>query len=460
YLPILPMVLVNGAEGIGTGWSCKLPNYNPEDIVNNLLRRMRGEEYEKMHPWYNGFKGEIIEESEGSYKVTGIIEQIDSTTLEITELPIGVWTQNYKEQLEEFMTGEKGKKDPFIKDYKEYHTDTSVHFVVTLTEENMDKVVEEGLESKFKLTKSFKTTNMVLFDSKLKIKKYDTINQIMDDFYQLRLDYYEKRKEWLVSEMRKACEQLENKVRFVTEIIEGKLIIQNRKRNVIIHTLKERGYKDVNASDEDNSSETANNADGFGYLLNMSLWHLTWEKVEQLKKDRDGKQNELDILRSKSPQDLWKEDLEDFMVAWKEMCAKVENSSSNKSKKPTKSSSTKRAPPKKSASAKEVAPKKSAPAKEVAPKKKPTPTKEVIPPKKKPSKVILLSDSDDDFCPRAVSSDEEYIPYKKRTTKKAAASTSSTVFAASVDESLEPKPTQTRKSGRAKSTQYYFGESD
>ena len=50
------MVLVNGAEGIGTGWSSKLPNYNPEDIVNNLLRRMRGEEYEKMHPWYNGFK--------------------------------------------------------------------------------------------------------------------------------------------------------------------------------------------------------------------------------------------------------------------------------------------------------------------------------------------------------------------------------------------------------------------
>jgi len=82
-----------------------------------------------------------------------------------------------------------------------------------------------------------------------------------------------------VSELSKGCEQLANKVRFVTEIIEGKLIIQNRKKNVIIRTLKERGYKDVTSSNEDNSSETANDVEGFGYLLNMSIWHLTWEKV-------------------------------------------------------------------------------------------------------------------------------------------------------------------------------------
>ncbi|CAG8622241.1 2429_t:CDS:10, partial [Paraglomus occultum] len=374
YLPILPMILVNGAEGIGTGWSCKLPNYNPEDIVNNLLRKMRGEEYEKMHPWYRGFKGEIVEESEGSYKVTGIIQQISNTSLEITELPIGVWTQSYKELLEEFMTGsDKGKKEPFIKDYKEYHTDTSVHFVVNLTEENMKKVLEEGLENKFKLSKTFKTTNMVLFNSELKITKYATINKIMDDFYKLRLEYYEKRKEWLASELSKGCEQLENKVRFVTEIIEGKLIIQNRKRNVIIRTLKERGYSaffensEVKESDEeDNSTATANDVEGFGYLLNMSIWHLTWEKVEQLKKERDVKQNQLDILKNKSPQDLWKEDLEEFVISWKEMDAKkAEDSSSGKGKKPAKSSPKKRTV------------------------KKPAPAP--------PAKVILLEDSDKDY---------------------------------------------------------------
>ena len=61
YLPILPTVLVNGADGIGTGWSTSIPQFNVRDIVTNLKRMMRGEQPFRMKPWYKGWQGTIEE---------------------------------------------------------------------------------------------------------------------------------------------------------------------------------------------------------------------------------------------------------------------------------------------------------------------------------------------------------------------------------------------------------------
>jgi len=59
YLPIIPMSLVNGAEGIGTGWSTFIPQHDPRQIVRNIRNLMQGKELETMHPWYKGFMGTI-----------------------------------------------------------------------------------------------------------------------------------------------------------------------------------------------------------------------------------------------------------------------------------------------------------------------------------------------------------------------------------------------------------------
>ncbi len=56
YLPVLPMVLVNGVEGMGTGWSTNVPCHNARDIVDNIKRLLRKEPPVEMHPWYQGFK--------------------------------------------------------------------------------------------------------------------------------------------------------------------------------------------------------------------------------------------------------------------------------------------------------------------------------------------------------------------------------------------------------------------
>lgn len=156
YVPIIPTVLVNGAEGIGTGWSTSIPNYNPRDVVDNLKRLLNNEEMQPMMPWYRGFNGTIEEvvsnKGQKSYVLSGVINQIDDTTLEITELPVKKWTQDYKDFLEDLIKPEDKNATPFISDYKEHHTDASVHFVVTLPEGKMREALSAGLHSKFKLT--------------------------------------------------------------------------------------------------------------------------------------------------------------------------------------------------------------------------------------------------------------------------------------------------------------------
>ncbi len=124
----------------------------------------------------------------------GRIEQTDSNTLEVKELPIGTWTQTYKEFLETLMTATE-KTPAAIKDYREYHSDTTVHFVINLTDEQMTAANEGGdLYKKFKLESSISTSNMVLFDPEGRIKKYETVEEILSDFYQIRIKFYQERK--------------------------------------------------------------------------------------------------------------------------------------------------------------------------------------------------------------------------------------------------------------------------
>ena len=101
YIPTLPLVLVNGCEGIGTGWSTSIPNHNPLDIMNNIRRMMRQETCQPMLPWYRDFCGGIEEIGPERYRITGCwsVEEQDNgvTRLDITEFPIGTWTQTFKE---------------------------------------------------------------------------------------------------------------------------------------------------------------------------------------------------------------------------------------------------------------------------------------------------------------------------------------------------------------------------
>ena len=249
YVPILPMVLVNGADGIGTGWMTKIPNYNPRDlveIINDLLDGKRIEETKRLIPWYNGFKGTIEPLDYQRYVCNGEIAEISDTKVVISELPIKTWTNSYKESVLEIMQNGNDEKKikAVITDYKDNGTDSTINYTVSMPQEEKRKAELEkgGLHTFFKLQNTIATTSMVLFDKNKVIKKYDNVREILQEFYEVRLEYYGKRKKHLEKHLGAEALLLSNKARFIVEKCKGDITVENKKRKKIIAELIARNY--------------------------------------------------------------------------------------------------------------------------------------------------------------------------------------------------------------------------
>lgn len=301
YLPIIPMVLVNGAEGIGTGWSTSIPTFCPHKIAQNIINMIEERDPAPMIPFYRNFKGAIEEVGEGKYRASGVFS-ISGNTMEITELPVGVWTQTYKEFLDQLLI------DGEIRDFKEYHTERDVSFVIRFSGSSMLLEKKSDIEKKMKLSTTISLSNMVCFDRNGSIKKYNTPIEILHEFYHIRLEYYVKRKEQLLQSLREELDKLENKVSFIREVVNETLSISRRKKSEIVNDLVLKGYKKI-----DNEYE---------YLLSMPISSLTQEKIDKLNVERDSKKNELEWLLGMSPKMLWKSDLELFVEAYEQHVAR------------------------------------------------------------------------------------------------------------------------------------------
>ncbi|KAF2092181.1 type II DNA topoisomerase [Saccharata proteae CBS 121410] len=332
YVPVLPMILVNGADGIGTGWSSSIPNYNPVEIVENLKRRIAGsskDDMQRMVPWFKGFTGTVEDIGGERYKFSGIIKQTGDLEVEITELPIRVWTQDFKEKLEDIIKAEK--MPSFIKDYNEYHTLNTVRYIIKMADDkNMKVALDMGLEERFKLSRTMATSNLVAFDAQGRIHKYATELDIMEEFFHVRLKFYEKRKQYMLDEMQKELEKLSNQSRFIQMIIDGKLVVSKKKKAALVAELKAKGFKpipklsdarnqgeleDVVENDED-AADDEPGANDYDYLLGMAIWSLTQERVEKLLRQIGDKEVEIDTLIKLSPKDLWSRDLDEFVQEW------------------------------------------------------------------------------------------------------------------------------------------------
>ena len=343
YMPILPMVLVNGADGIGTGWMTKIPNYNPREIVANLRRLLKGKEIKDMVPWYKNFRGTIEPLDRERFVVNGEIASLSDTKLEITELPIKTWTNGYKERLEEMLQGTE-KSPASIQDYKDYNTDKTVKFIVQMAPNKLAEAEKGGLHTFFKLQTTMSITSMVLFDHLGCLRKYDSVGQILKEFFDLRLVYYEKRKKYMEGMLGAEACKLSNQARFIIEKCDGTLKIENKKKKVMIDELKRRGYDsdplkawkkaatgedgDEEAeADEENQEEGASQASkekgpDYDYLLGMPMWNLTQEKKDEIIKKRDEKTQELKKLQATTKEEMWERDLEEFMTKLDEVEAK------------------------------------------------------------------------------------------------------------------------------------------
>ena len=346
YVPVVPMVLINGADGIGTGWSSNIPNYNPEDIVENLKLLMDGKEMNPMTPWFRDFKGTVTFMGQDRYKFSGIATQTGDNEISITELPIRMWTQDFKDKLVEVIKAEKVPS--FIKDYDDYNTHKDVHFVIRMEDKHMKLALEEGLEEKFKLTRSIATSNLVAFDAEGRITKYANVEDIMKEFYNIRIKFYEKRKvlnvlwcrdffadgqqAYQLSEMQKELDKFTNQARFIQMIIDGKLVVSKKKKLVLVAELKKLNFKafpkvadaikegelaPIADNDEEAEEDIETGANAYDYLLGMPIWSLTQERIDKLNKQIGDVELAIDTLIRLSKEDIWKRDLDEFIAEWR-----------------------------------------------------------------------------------------------------------------------------------------------
>lgn len=281
YAPILPMLLVNGARGIGTGYSTYIPPYNPRQLRTMLTDWLHGNEEaldEEMTPYFQGFKGEVNDDG----SVVGVYHKEKDDYI-VTELPPGTWTSDYREWLEKELA--EGR----IRDFTDTSTDVTIHIRI--------KGIEEKALVK-SLTDKLKTTNMHAFNHKGVITKYTSPNEILKEYAQVRLDLYQKRRIHQLNALRNELPYHTNVVRFIKDQISDKPQVDLRKKarsecDIILAKAK---YDRID--------------NGYEYIMKLPVSSFTLEQIEKHETKLKSLEKEINSLESKRPADLWLDDLQ------------------------------------------------------------------------------------------------------------------------------------------------------
>ena len=311
YVPIIPMILVNGSKGIGTGFSTDIMCYNPLTIIDYLENSLNDNiEKPDITPYYKNFKGSIIKLTESKWLFKGCYERIGKKEIRVTELPIGLWTDDYKKYIEELIDGNKTttkgkKKTVIVKDYNDMSTDIVVDVTIIFSSENkldelINKKIDDNsneLEKLLRLYTTKTTTNMHLFDENEKLKKFKTPMEIIDHYIDIRLNTYVKRKKYLIKLLEHETKILINKVKFIKELLNNTLDLRNKKKIDICEMLKNKDYDII-----DDDSE-------FKYLIRLPMDSVSEENIEILEKNKDIKVKELNKLIKTKEKDIWLSEL-------------------------------------------------------------------------------------------------------------------------------------------------------
>ena len=287
YIPIIPMVLVNGAEGIGTGFSTKIPCFNPKDLIQYIRCVIQQKEPNKeLIPYYKGFKGTIQQENESRFITKGVYKETKNK-IDITELPIGTWNEDYIIFLEKLV------EDGTIKDYKDLSTDKNVNIQIVMNTTG----ASEDIEKTLKLTSTLSITNMNLFNEKEKLTHYTKAHEIIDDFILKRIGYYEVRKLHIINVLEKDLILLENKYKYIQQVLDGSIDLRKKTTDQINKVLEDLKFIKI---------------DGYNYLIKMTMDSVSIENVETLKKQYETKQKELELIKKTSIEETWMNELNDL----------------------------------------------------------------------------------------------------------------------------------------------------
>ena len=297
YAPIIPMVLVNGALGIGTGFATTIPCYNPKEIISMIIGKLEGnqESIQSLNPYYKGFKGIISQESAYKYNTYGCFES-KGKTITITELPIGTWNESYVQYLEKCLDGKKFN----LKDYKDLSTNKDVRIELIFTSPVLlnDEKEKNKFIQNFKLTSSISTTNMYLFNKDEKLKKYECVKDIVDEFVEARLEYYDKRKQMQIKQMENTLILYSNKYTFIMELLNDTIDLRKKKAQEINNLLESKKYDKIE--------------DSYHYLTKMHMDMVNEENVIKMKEEYETIKQNLEILKSNTPSMMYISELKEL----------------------------------------------------------------------------------------------------------------------------------------------------
>jgi len=344
YLPVVPMLVVNGSVGIGTGFSTDIPPHNPREVVGLLKNRVTGETdtlaSKTLNPWWVGFKGAVEKKDDKLWITHGVYEWQDATcSVKITELPVGTWTKDYKAFLDTMIQGggpdvkaeekavkkvkkgddassaseeRKRKAKSVLKSFDDLYNDVDVNFVLYLDSDYYKKAKESvgEFEKLFHLVTSWKTTNMCCFDPKMNIVKYETIGDIMETFYTHRMGAYERRRAHQIAELKDDIEELEAKYHFIKAIVEGRLKIMNEEDSTVLGGLR---ALNLPPRSDRKAPETLG---AYEYLLRMRVDRIKKASISETEREVMAAKKRLAALEATTAAALWLKELDEFLEAW------------------------------------------------------------------------------------------------------------------------------------------------
>ena len=298
YAPIIPMILVNGSRGVGTGFSSNICCYNPLTIVDYLTKKLdndiNGAKSIKFVPCYKGFRGVIQQQSPTTFTTHGIYQKLNATTICITELPVGTWTTKYVA----FLEGLINKNDGVVKKIMCVNTDTEIKITVEFGSGMLEKC--EDVEQLLQLKSSLFTSNMYAYNHLDKLVKYESESELIDDYFEVRLGLYQTRKNYLIDVLTKELRIVTNKRKYIGELLDGTIDLRRKTTVEINEMLRNKNYITIND-------------DTFDYLTKMPMDNVTTNKIDALNKTLHDKTQELTQIQKIDIKDMWRNDLKDFV---------------------------------------------------------------------------------------------------------------------------------------------------
>lgn len=289
FLPIIPTVLLNGSSGIAVGFATNILNRKPLDLIEACTNVLDGKLVGQLLPWWNEYHGKVEQTANANqYIMRGIYRIVNTTTVEVIELPPSITFQKYEAHLNSLL--ERG----IIYNYEDNSAD-GINYTIKFARAVLAKLLTKGkLDSTLKMIET-ETENLTCLNEHGKLIEFNTIPEVVEYFTKFRLSFYDKRKSFLINKYTEELQYLSNKARFIKDIIEKKLKINNVPKSEIILYLQNSKFDTIDGS--------------YNYLLSMPIHSLTKETYEQLLKSIDDTVNNLTDIKGRKPIDLYREDL-------------------------------------------------------------------------------------------------------------------------------------------------------